>query len=100
MKTAIYLRVSTEDQVREGYSLGEQLEKLKALCIVRGYQVYKVYEDAGISAKNTERPAFQQMMNDMKNKEVSFTFFTHFSSFLVSFLIKITSFLTKKQGLS
>ena len=69
VKTAIYLRVSTEDQVREGYSLGEQLEKLKALCVVRGYEVYKVYEDAGISAKNTERPAFQQMMNDMKNKD-------------------------------
>ena len=34
---AIYCRVSTEDQAREGYSLGEQLEKLKDLCKFRDY---------------------------------------------------------------
>ena len=30
--TGIYIRVSTEDQAREGFSLGEQLEKLQDLC--------------------------------------------------------------------
>lgn len=44
---AIYCRVSTEDQAREGYSLGEQLEKLKDLCKFRDYNVYGVYEDIG-----------------------------------------------------
>ena len=29
----IYIRVSTEDQAREGFSLGEQKEKLEALSI-------------------------------------------------------------------
>ena len=63
----IYIRVSTEDQAREGFSLGEQKEKLEALCKYKGYEVYKVYKDAGISAKDiTHRPQFQQMLEDMK----------------------------------
>ena len=58
----IYIRVSTEDQAREGFSLGEQEEKLKQLCEYKDYKIYKVYKDAGISAKDMEhRPAFQQM---------------------------------------
>ena len=38
----IYISVSTEDQAREGFSLGEQEEKLKQLCDYKGYEVYKV----------------------------------------------------------
>ena len=69
---AIYCRVSTEDQAREGYSLGEQLEKLKDLCKFRDYNVYGVYEDAGISAKDMEhRPQFQKMLEDVKNHNVN-----------------------------
>lgn len=49
---AVYIRVSTEDQAREGFSLGEQKEKLLQLCAFKGYEVFKVYEDAGISAKD------------------------------------------------
>ena len=41
----IYIRVSTEDQAREGFSLGEQEEKLKALCKYKEYKIYKVYLD-------------------------------------------------------
>ena len=48
----IYKRVSTLDQKREGFSLPEQEEKLKEFCKFKGYEVYKIYEDAGISAKN------------------------------------------------
>ena len=48
----IYIRVSTEDQAREGFSLGEQEEKLKQLCKYKDYKIYKVYKDAGISAKD------------------------------------------------
>ena len=39
----IYIRVSTEDQAREGFSLGEQEEKLKQLCEYKDYKIYKVY---------------------------------------------------------
>lgn len=69
---AIYCRVSTEDQAREGYSLGEQLEKLKDLCKFRDYNVYGVYEDAGISAKDMEhRPQFKKMLEDVKSHNVN-----------------------------
>lgn len=50
----IYIRVSTEDQARVGFSLGEQKEKLLQLCKFKEYEVFKVYEDAGISAKDME----------------------------------------------
>lgn len=45
------IRVSTEDQAREGFSLGEQKEKLLALCKFKELEVYKVYEDAGVLLK-------------------------------------------------
>jgi len=68
---AIYIRVSTEDQAREGYSLTEQLDKLKTLCKLRDYNVYDIYEDAGISAKDTNRPAFKRMLEDVKSHKVN-----------------------------
>ena len=69
----IYIRVSTEDQAREGFSLGEQEEKLKQLCEYKGYEIYKVYCDAGISAKDMEhRPGFQQMMDDMRKGKINY----------------------------
>lgn len=69
----IYIRVSTEDQAREGFSLGEQEEKLRQLCSFKEYQIFKVYQDAGISAKDTEhRPGFQQMMNDMRKGKINY----------------------------
>ena len=73
-KTAgVYIRVSTEDQAREGFSLGEQREKLLALCKFKELEVYKVYEDAGVSAKDMEhRPQFQQMLQDMKDGKINY----------------------------
>lgn len=69
----IYIRVSTEDQAREGFSLGEQEEKLKQLCEYKDYKIYKVYKDAGISAKDMEhRPAFQQMLEDMRAGKINY----------------------------
>ena len=57
----IYIRVSTEDQVREGFSLGEQEEKLRQLCKYKDFEIYKIYKDAGISAKNMkDRPRWRR----------------------------------------
>ena len=67
----IYIRVSTLDQAREGFSLGQQEEQLKAFCERKGYEIYKVYADEGISAKNDKRPAYQEMMNDVKNGTIN-----------------------------
>jgi site-specific DNA recombinase len=69
----VYIRVSTEDQAREGFSLGEQEEKLLQLCKFKGYEVFKIYKDAGISAKDMEhRPAFQEMLSDMKKGKINY----------------------------
>ena len=69
----IYIRVSTEDQAREGFSLGEQEEKLRQLCKYKGFEVFKVYKDAGISAKDMKnRPQFQQMIENMKNGLINY----------------------------
>src|SRR5574344_1575996 len=72
-KTAgIYLRVSTEDQAREGFSLSEQKERLEAMCKYKGYKIYKIYEDAGISAKNIkDRPSFNELLDDIKTKKIN-----------------------------
>ena len=43
----IYIRVSTEDQAREGFSLGEQEERLREFCKFKRYEIFKVYKDAG-----------------------------------------------------
>ena len=69
----IYIRVSTENQAREGFSLGEQEEKLRQLCKYKGFEIFKVYKDAGISAKDMKnRPAFQTMLEDMKNGLINY----------------------------
>lgn len=69
----VYIRVSTEDQAREGFSLGEQEEKLLQLCNFKELEVYKVYKDAGISAKDMEhRPQFQEMLQDMKEGKINY----------------------------
>ena len=69
----VYIRVSTEDQAREGFSLGEQEEKLLQLCKFKELEVYKVYKDAGISAKDMEhRPQFQEMLKDMKKGKLNY----------------------------
>lgn len=67
----IYIRVSTFDQVREGFSLGEQEERLKEFCKFKRYNIYKVYQDAGISAKNDKRPAYQEMIEDVKKGNIN-----------------------------
>ena len=65
-----YIRVSTEDQAREGFSLPEQEKRLRAMCEYKGYEIYKVYKDAGISAKTgNKRPVFEELLHDIKDKK-------------------------------
>lgn len=68
----LYLRVSTEDQAKEGFSLPEQKERLEALCKFKGYKIYDYYTDAGISAKTGNyRPEFDRLIEDAKNKKIN-----------------------------
>ncbi len=69
MKISIYIRVSTEDQVREGYSLEVQREYLTNFAKQQGYEVFEVYADEGISAGTTNRPALQKLLKDAQQKK-------------------------------
>jgi len=69
MKVSIYIRVSTEDQAKEGYSLEVQREYLEAFVRREGLEVFKVYCDDGISAYSTRRKELQQLLKDAKDKK-------------------------------
>jgi len=67
METAIYCRVSTEEQAQEGFSIRAQEQKLKDYANVKDWSIYNFYIDEGISGKNiTERPAVLRMIEEIK----------------------------------
>lgn len=65
---AIYIRVSTEDQAKEGYSLEVQREHLEAFAKREGLEIFKVYQDDGISGYSTERPALKELLKAARRK--------------------------------
>ena len=71
-KCGLYMRVSTEDQAKEGFSLPEQRERLEMFCKFKGYEVIDYYEDAGISAKTgNHRPEFERLKEDIKARKIN-----------------------------
>src|SRR5881296_55052 len=62
VRVALYTRVSTEDQAKEGFSLGAQRERLEAYCLARDWAVVARYVDDGHSGRNTRRPAYEKMI--------------------------------------
>ena len=68
----LYMRVSTEDQAREGFSLPEQKERLEAYCKFKGFVIKDYYTDACISAKTGNyRPEFERLKEDIKSKKIN-----------------------------
>lgn len=72
MKIAIYIRVSTHYQVDKDSLPLQREDLINYTNYVLNSSDYEVFEDAGYSAKNTDRPAFQNMMRKIRNQE-----FTH-----------------------
>lgn len=71
LKAAIYIRVSTQWQVDKD-SLNVQRRELIAYAqMVLGIQDYEIFEDPGYSAKNTDRPKYQEMMDRLRTGEFS-----------------------------
>jgi len=70
MKAIGYVRVSTEDQAREGVSLDNQKAKIRAYCELKEMELAGIIEDAGISAKNLNRPGAQKVLDMARRKEV------------------------------
>ena len=69
-RAAIYIRVSTLDQAREGYSLAAQQKTLNAWAEAHGYTVTHHYSDEGISGKDiAHRPDMRRMLEDAKRKD-------------------------------
>ena len=62
VRVALYTRVSTEDQAKEGFSLGAQRERLEAYCLARDWEVVARYVDDGHSGRNIRRPAYEKMI--------------------------------------
>ncbi|HLF17209.1 MAG TPA: recombinase family protein [Candidatus Thermoplasmatota archaeon] len=61
-RVALYTRVSTEDQAREGFSLDAQLERLRLYAKAQGWEIAGEYVDEGHSGRTTKRPAYAKMM--------------------------------------
>ncbi len=67
MKAVGYIRVSTEDQVREGVSLDAQAAKINAWADLNGYELSNIYKDAGISGSRADnREGLQEALNVIK----------------------------------
>lgn len=69
-RVAIYTRVSTEDQAKEGFSLASQRERLRAYCAARGWEVVKEYIDEGHSGRSTNRPAYLRMLEERDDWDI------------------------------
>lgn len=72
MKTAIYIRVSTYHQIDKDSLPLQRQDLINYTKYILNINEYEIFEDAGYSAKNTDRPAFQEMMKKIRKKE-----FTH-----------------------
>ena len=64
--TALYLRVSTEAQADEGYSLAAQAVKLEAYCRMKGITRFRRYVDGGFSGSNLTRPAVTELVEEIR----------------------------------
>ena len=67
MNVALYVRVSTDIQAEEGYSIDEQISRLNKYAEAHDWTVVKTYTDAGFSGGNINRPALQEMIKEIKN---------------------------------
>lgn len=66
----IYVRVSTQEQAKEGYSVNEQVERLEKYAEAHGWIVYKVYIDPGFSGGSIERPGLKNLIQDVKRNKI------------------------------
>ena len=72
INAGLYMRVSTEDQAREGFGLPEQEERLEAYCKFNDYNIVEYYKDAGISTKTgNHRPEYERMLEDGKQGKIN-----------------------------
>lgn len=71
IKAGAYIRVSTDEQAENGYSLQMQEERITAQIIAKGWDLHKVYIDGGQSGGKLERPALQEMLADIEKGDLN-----------------------------
>jgi site-specific DNA recombinase len=70
LKCAIYVRVSTEEQAREGYSIEAQKHELTEYANSQNWTIHGLFIDDGYSAKDMKRPEFKRMMSQLLDIDV------------------------------
>jgi len=63
-RAALYIRVSTLEQAQEGYSVGEQKERLIAYCKAKDWLIADIYVDGGYTGSNLNRPGIQKLISE------------------------------------
>lgn len=100
-KAAIYIRVSTAEQAKEGFSLTAQEQTLTNYAQTLGYHIYRIYKDEGKSAKDIKhRPALNQLLKDAEDKKFQAIFvykLDRFSRSLKDLILTIENL--KEQGI-
>lgn len=74
-----YIRVSTVNQVKEGYSLGEQLDEIEKYCAANGFNLIHTFSDEGKSGAKTDedetkidRDGLQNMLYMIKEGDIQY----------------------------
>lgn len=70
MRVGGYVRVSTQEQAKEGYSVPAQTERLRSYCAARGWNCQEIYTDPGYSGAKLERPALQRLISDVVHRNI------------------------------
>ena len=63
--TALYARVSSEEQSKYGFSVQNQIDRLKKYAEENNLAIVDIYVDEGFSAGSKKRPELQRMLNDL-----------------------------------
>ena len=105
MRCGVYVRVSTDDQRDNGYSIDSQLRMIKEYCEKNEYDIVDVYNDAGHSGKDLMRPEMQRLLKDIKSKKIdkltkSFTFLLYFSLYSIILISDNLLFIVTSHFLS
>lgn len=70
VRVCIYIRVSTQEQAKEGYSIEAQRDRLIAYCKARGWTIVEIIVDPGYSGASLDRPGIQQLMDHVKDYDM------------------------------
>ncbi|TCO72188.1 recombinase family protein [Marinisporobacter balticus] len=69
-KASIYIRVSTQEQAKEGYSIAAQQDKLIAYCKAKNWSIYDIYIDDGYTGTNLDRPGINQLLDHLNDIDI------------------------------